>query len=252
MPRRCRWRPTFKQNRGSALVPAAQTAIKLETCHAPTPPVPRLPAPCSRLPVRLRAARGQRRAGAGAAAPQEAGHAKNTARLLHLCLPGSRLEVGKSGMPPRCRPCCTHPGPARRRAPRYGRCCCTRRPRPIRSCPCSRPPALPPDWLAQPQTLRLVVLDGTWRKSRKMLYRNPGLQQLPRLALQDLPPGRYDIRKAQAPDQLSSFEAAALALARLHAWEAGHPAWAQLLQSFEAAMALHQRLQAAGRAPPGD
>ena len=45
---------------------------------------------------------------------------------------------------------------------------------------------------------------------------------------------------------------AALALARLHAWEAGHPAWAQLLQSFEAAMALHQRLQAAGRAPPGD
>ncbi|ANY61776.1 hypothetical protein MA05_06210 [Comamonas aquatica] len=63
---------------------------------------------------------------------------------------------------------------------------------------------------------------------------------------------RYAIRKAQAPDQLSSFEAAALALARLHAWEAGHPAWAQLLQSFEAAMALHQRLQAAGRAPPGD
>ncbi|WP_239223667.1 DTW domain-containing protein, partial [Comamonas aquatica] len=27
--------------------------------------------------------------------PQEAGHAKNTARLLHLCLPGSRLEVGE-------------------------------------------------------------------------------------------------------------------------------------------------------------
>ena len=102
------------------------------------------------------------------------------------------------------------------------------------------------------EALRLVVLDGTWRKSRKMLYRNPGLQQLPRLALQDLPPGRYAIRKAQAPDQLSSFEAAALALARLHAWEAGHPAWVQLLQSFEAAMALHQRLQAAGRVPPGD
>ncbi|WP_083215207.1 DTW domain-containing protein [Comamonas aquatica] len=28
--------------------------------------------------------------------PQEAGHAKNTARLLHLCLPGSRLEVGEA------------------------------------------------------------------------------------------------------------------------------------------------------------
>ncbi|HRL39687.1 MAG TPA: DTW domain-containing protein, partial [Comamonas denitrificans] len=27
--------------------------------------------------------------------PLEHGHAKNTARLLHLCLPGSRLEVGE-------------------------------------------------------------------------------------------------------------------------------------------------------------
>ena len=27
--------------------------------------------------------------------PMEAGHAKNTARLLHLCLPGNRLEVGE-------------------------------------------------------------------------------------------------------------------------------------------------------------
>ena len=31
--------------------------------------------------------------------PLEHGHAKNTARLLHLCLPGSRLEVGECFAP---------------------------------------------------------------------------------------------------------------------------------------------------------
>jgi len=184
--------------------------------------------------------------------PQEAGHAKNTARLLHLCLPGSRLEVGEVWDADALQALLHAPWPGQAPAAVVRPLLLYPPTPPDPQLPVQPPPALPPDWLAQPQALRLVVLDGTWRKSRKMLYRNPGLQQLPRLALQDLPPGRYAIRKAQAPDQLSSFEAAALALARLHAWEAGHPAWVQLLQSFEAAMALHQRLQAAGQVPPGD
>jgi DTW domain-containing protein YfiP len=41
------------------------------------------------------------------------------------------------------------------------------------------------------------------------------LQRLPRLALSDLPPSAYRIRKAHAPDQLSSLEAAAYALSQL-------------------------------------
>jgi DTW domain-containing protein YfiP len=60
-----------------------------------------------------------------------------------------------------------------------------------------------------------VLLDATWRKSRKMLYLNPSLHRLPRLALRDLPPSAYRIRKAHAPDQLSSLEAAAHALSQL-------------------------------------
>ena len=44
-------------------------------------------------------------------------------------------------------------------------------------------PVLAPALLLDPSRLRLIVLDGTWRKSRKMLYRNPLLQQLPRLSL---------------------------------------------------------------------
>ena len=91
--------------------------------------------------------------------------------------------------------------------------------------------------------LRLVVIDGTWRKSRKMLYLNPALQQLPRLSLQAVTPGRYAIRKAQAPGQLSSFEAAALALGQLQGWDAASPSAQRLMQSFDATMQQHQALQ---------
>ncbi len=77
------------------------------------------------------------------------------------------------------------------------------------------PPALEPAWLQDPSGLRLVVLDGTWRKSRKMLHANPLLQQLPRLSLQDLPASHYLIRKARRPDQLSTLEATCAALGQL-------------------------------------
>jgi len=72
---------------------------------------------------------------------------------------------------------------------------------------------------SQPATtascLRLVVLDGTWRKSRKMLALNPLLQQLPRLSLHDAPASHYTIRKAHHPHQLSTYEASCLALMQL-------------------------------------
>ena len=35
-----------------------------------------------------------------------------------------------------------------------------------------------------PEGLRLIVLDGTWRKSRKLLHQNPWLAALPRLSLE--------------------------------------------------------------------
>ncbi|MDZ7856742.1 tRNA-uridine aminocarboxypropyltransferase [Sphaerotilus sp.] len=68
---------------------------------------------------------------------------------------------------------------------------------------------------AEAGRLRLVVLDGTWRKSRKLLHLNPALQRLPRLALAAPPPSQYTIRKAHRPDQLSTLEATCLALAQL-------------------------------------
>ena len=63
--------------------------------------------------------------------------------------------------------------------------------------------------------IRLIIIDGTWRKSRKILIKNPYLQTLPRLVLQDLPAGQYTIRKARKPHQLATLEATCTALAQL-------------------------------------
>lgn len=85
---------------------------------------------------------------------------------------------------------------------------------------------------AEPNQVRLIVLDGTWRKSRKMLHLNPLLQRLPRLALQAPPPSHYLIRKAQRPDQRSTLEATCLALQQLEA--APSERYAPLMSAFDA------------------
>jgi DTW domain-containing protein YfiP len=139
--------------------------------------------------------------------PLEVQNAKNSARLLHLCLPGSRLLVGETFSAPELETVLYEGG----RTPMLlyphtpGEAALGLPP----------PPLLDPALLPAPDRLRLVLLDATWRKSRKMLYLNPLLHGLPRLALQELPPSAYRIRKAHAPDQLSSLEAAAYALSQL-------------------------------------
>lgn len=97
------------------------------------------------------------------------------------------------------------------------------------------PPPLDPALLAAPCRLRLVIVDATWRKSRKMLYLNPALQALPRYTLRAMPPSHYRIRKAHAPDQLSTLEAAAYALIQLDAGltDAGPTRWQGLLDAFD-------------------
>ena len=63
---------------------------------------------------------------------------------------------------------------------------------------------------------RLVVLDGTWRKSIRMLHANPLLQTLPRWSIAPSEPTRYAaLRKARLPVQLSTLEATCAALAEI-------------------------------------
>lgn len=180
--------------------------------------------------------------------PDELGHAKNTARLMHLCVTGSRLEVGEHFDAQALHALLHGPWMASSMDAPSMRTLLLYPDTPSDpQLPLAAPPALPLEWLQQPRQLRLVVLDGTWRKSRKMLYCNPGLQQLPRLSLQQAAPGRYAIRKAHAPHQLSSFEAAAYALAQLQGWDTSHPSLQQWLSAFDASMLHYQHLQQRGQ-----
>ena len=138
--------------------------------------------------------------------PMEVANAKGSARLLHLSLPNSRMATGEVFDEEELR--------ALLSAPRHS--VLLYPDTPVGQTPGLRtPPPFDPAWTVQPRHLRLVVLDGTWRKSRKMLYLNPLLQTLPRLPLRDTPPSHYLIRKAHLPDQLSTLEASCYALAQL-------------------------------------
>ncbi|HVL76854.1 MAG TPA: tRNA-uridine aminocarboxypropyltransferase, partial [Noviherbaspirillum sp.] len=158
--------------------------------------------------------------------PDEVRHAKGTARLLHLSLERSVLLTGEGfaedmlqsrlAAPAGTTNLLLYPDtPGGRIAP---------------------PPALPPA-LPAPARLRLVLLDATWGKSLKMLLQNPVLQRLPRVAVNAAAPGRYAIRKARRPGQLSTLEAACHALAAL---EGAPQRYAGLLAAFDSFVA--QRL----------
>ena len=129
--------------------------------------------------------------------PMEAGHDKGTGRLLQLSVAGSRLLRGEQFAPETLHAALNAGGRT-----------------PVLLFPETGKPADAPA-AVEPSGLRLVVLDGTWRKCRKMLYLNPMLAELPRLALKAPPPSQYRIRSAHAADQLSTLEAACLALAEL-------------------------------------
>jgi len=165
--------------------------------------------------------------------PLEVGNAKNSARLLHLCVSGSAMATGEA----------FDAGVLDSLLHADGRT-------PVLLYPATPDDAGLPAPLPMPalpaEALRLVLLDATWRKSRKMLYLNPALQRLPRLGLTDVAPSNYRIRKAHAPHQLSSLEAAAQALGQLER-APGH--FSPLLDAFDgfvAQQAAYVRACAAG------
>jgi DTW domain-containing protein len=145
--------------------------------------------------------------------PLEVHHAKNTARLLHLSLTGSRLVVGEAFddvqlqalVPPNNYSILVYP------------------PQPLDGnndgntphCVAAQLDAtrLPP--MAPASKTTLIVLDATWRKSRKMLHTSPALQRLPRLSLDKVLRSVYTVRKAHKEGQLSTLEATCAALAQL-------------------------------------
>ncbi|GAA4893335.1 tRNA-uridine aminocarboxypropyltransferase [Ferrimonas pelagia] len=75
--------------------------------------------------------------------------------------------------------------------------------------------AQPVETATLPPHSQLLVLDGTWRKTHKILQLNPWLQALPKLSFHTAPQGNYQIRKAHREDSLSTLEAIAYALEQL-------------------------------------
>jgi len=148
--------------------------------------------------------------------PLETDNAKNSLRLLQLSLARRKVEVGERFSPAQLEALLYGPSPGAAQ--------------PLLLYPGTPGAAPAPGLQDTTRPLRLVALDATWRKSRKMLALNPALQALPRLALPAPPPSRYLIRKAHRPGQLSTLEAVCHALAQL---EGDSARYLPLLQAFD-------------------
>ena len=184
--------------------------------HHRTSPVRALPTSGPNVPVPLDHAHPQPRAAARAAASTGARACEGSLALLRLSLSDCTVESGEvfdaeehlHGQPPGT--WLLYPGD-------------------LLAAPGSDPPGSHPSLGTVQQ---LVLLDGTWRKTRKLLHLNPWLQQLPRFALPTPPPSRYLIRKAQQADQRSTLEAACLALAALEQRPAHYAPLLQALSNW--------------------
>jgi DTW domain-containing protein YfiP len=166
--------------------------------------------------------------------PLEVNNAKGSARLLHLSLPHSRLMVGETFAEDELQALLYAPFQTDQTDSIEHD---NKEIYPVLLYPATPEDQnipLPPlaDFTTgnEARQMRLVVLDGTWRKSRKMLYLNPLLQQLPRMPLNDPPASHYRIRKAHKTDQLSTFEAGCYALMQL---EQDAAKYQPLLQAFD-------------------
>lgn len=147
--------------------------------------------------------------------PLEVGHAKNSAGLLHRSLAHSQVVIGETFDAATLQAAMCEPKYTVLLYPRNA---------------LNPSPAPDATRLQDTANLRLVVLDGTWRKSRKMLHRSPLLQQLPRLSLDDVPISNYRIRKAHQLGQLSTLEATCAALVQL---EGAPESMQPLLDAFD-------------------
>jgi len=146
--------------------------------------------------------------------PEESRQAKGTAPLLRLGLQRCELRVGEvfAAPPDDRRNLLLYPGDANVKASTDG----------------------------STKPLRLIVLDGTWRQSRRLIEANPWLLRLPRLALPDAGTARYAaLRRAHRPGQLSTLEASLLALEAVEG-----PRFEALWRTFEDFISMQSALRA--------
>lgn len=153
--------------------------------------------------------------------PLEEKHPFNTGRMAHLCLDNSELIVAEQ---------LSDDALAKLLAPRSALLY------PSLSW-------LPPVEQVEPgtpqaeQLAQLVVIDATWRKSKKMLHLHPLLQKLPRLSFEGELHSNYRIRQSSMENSLSTIESLAAALPLID----DKLDYSVLLQPFEKMIALQSR-----------
>ncbi|MBN2606040.1 MAG: DTW domain-containing protein [Thiotrichales bacterium] len=86
------------------------------------------------------------------------------------------------------------------------------------------------------ENCRVLILDGTWKKTRKMLYLNPELAAMPRIMLQPQQPSEYRIRKQKNAQSLSTLEAVMALLSELEQSSQYH----RLQNVMDALVAQHE------------
>ena len=160
--------------------------------------------------------------------PQEQRQAKNSVAMLRLSLAHCEVVVGERFAPGALEDLLHRPG--RRTRLLYPDV-------PAAPAPAASGPAAG-------ASVRLVVLDATWRKSLRMLLEHPALAALPRLSLDAPAPTRYRaIRAARRVDQVSTLEATVQALAMLEGPSFDAAPLLDAFGRFVAAVAARQRRQ---------
>ena len=121
--------------------------------------------------------------------PRERHMPIGTARMASLCLPNSELHVGFDWS----------------RSPALARALSD----PSRPAALLYPGERAVDVMQHPPDgpVTLVVIDGTWSQSRKVLQANPALAALPRYAFNPTAPSDYRIRREPQADFVSTLEA---------------------------------------------
>lgn len=92
-------------------------------------------------------------------------------------------------------------------------------------------------------TRPLLLLDASWRKSRRMLLSSPWLQSLARISFTLTSPSRYRIRKEPEPGYCSSLEAVCAVLGSL---EQNHEKYKPLLNTMD--VLIDQQINQMGEA----
>ena len=143
--------------------------------------------------------------------PLEAKHAKSTVPLLRLCLPDIRIAVAEQLTPPP--PLVSgnwwllYPATDAVDVDQLSLL-------PISGQPLAAVSA--ENLQAKKQIGGLIVLDGTWRKTRLLLHLNPWLTALPCLTFSQAPASGYAIRKGPGGQALSTLESVCHVLSKLH------------------------------------